>query len=825
MGETKVPPSGLTRRSFLRTAGVCAGAAVVVGNTMLAALASGESSVQSEERIFQHACRNGCNTGCYLNVKVRDGKVVQTWPAEMPEERYTRCCLRGLSHAQVIYSPKRLQYPMKRDPRYRGDDTKWERISWEQAVEEITAKLKQVAEEDGEEANYVIGSGSISLMSGAYGMGRFKNALGMTSLDIACDSGNSVGIKRVYGPGGWFSQCTENGEVQYADTIVIFGSNLTISNWDTWTHIVKACEHGAKLIVIDPEYTIIASKADWWIPINPSTDAALFMGMIRHLLDNDMLDDDWMGKATVAPVLVRKDNGKYLRLSDLGITLAGKAGEAEEAEGATDDPVVYDTATRTFVGMNETTAPALHGTYKANGTQVETALDLLSRRADEYTSDMVEGLTGISEDDAVKLAEAFVNGGTVAAFTSYGTNAYWNGANTGHAFATLIALTGQIGKKGTIGNIISAGDTGYKSNANALFMFPEMKNLGVKSLSVMELPELLREGTITKRGRTFVPPRTLWCANNTYSSFLGANGWDEVAPHLEMIVHVNRTWTDTATKMADYLLPACHWFETEDVHTGPPSMPYAMYCEKAIEPQFESLPDQDIRSMVARAMGYEDWFPSFEEQMEILTTYPDTPTLEEYRKEHIFRHTPDGFHPQSFEAGNIGTGTKRFEFYCENPLDWLGSPIAEDEFETSCLPCYEPAKEVGPDNALAEKFPFVLLQTRYRYLLHSQYYDAEWLREFDGSDPFIDINPADAQEYGLEDMGYMKVSNDRDFAVARVHCSDAIRRGTLIFPQGFQEFFLKSGRFHGLHMLEYNPQLLNANFADIRVKIEKWEEE
>lgn len=116
MAEKASTSRSLSRRSFLKTTAAAAGVAAVAGTAGVAAYAAGgpEEAAQNKEVIG--SCRSNCGGKCPLKVKVRNGKVVKTEPADMPEgdELYRRICVKGLSQPQRLYDPDRLKYPMRR---------------------------------------------------------------------------------------------------------------------------------------------------------------------------------------------------------------------------------------------------------------------------------------------------------------------------------------------------------------------------------------------------------------------------------------------------------------------------------------------------------------------------------------------------------------------------------------------------------------------------------------------------------------------------------------------------------------------------------------
>lgn len=99
--------------------------------------------------------------------------------------------------------------------------------------------------------------------------------------------------------------------------IIIWGENMAESAMRDFNHVIRARAAGAKLIVISPLYDATASKADWWIPIEPATDGALALALTRLLIEGSQYDADSVRRHTVAPFLVRADNGQFLRAGDI----------------------------------------------------------------------------------------------------------------------------------------------------------------------------------------------------------------------------------------------------------------------------------------------------------------------------------------------------------------------------------------------------------------------------------------------------------------------------------------------------------------------------
>ena len=115
--------AGLSRRSFIKGAAATATAAWL-GSEFVACApqpADSEGDGSAVEQIFQGTCPNDCGGGCAMNVHVRDGHIVKTSVIELPDPLMTRVCQRGRSHAQRVYAPERVKYPMRRAGE-RGED-------------------------------------------------------------------------------------------------------------------------------------------------------------------------------------------------------------------------------------------------------------------------------------------------------------------------------------------------------------------------------------------------------------------------------------------------------------------------------------------------------------------------------------------------------------------------------------------------------------------------------------------------------------------------------------------------------------------------------
>lgn len=288
----------VSRRTFLKMAASAAAVTAIVpvldptGALPLPPATFRASPTQATaEKVLHGACAPNCWSGCKLLLHVRDGKLVATERGPLPDSRYDRICIRGLTHVQRVYHPDRLKYPMKRVGA-RGEG-KWERISWDEAINTISSKFTDIKNQYGSNAvAFLPGSGYYGYLNGYYGgILRFANLFGGTYGEGGLDSAMPLGILQVIG-GPDHRQGNEAADLVNARLIVLWGSNITESNLQNWHFVADALDNGGKLISVNPRYTIAASKSDLWVPVRPGSDAALALSMMNVIIEESLYDTE-----------------------------------------------------------------------------------------------------------------------------------------------------------------------------------------------------------------------------------------------------------------------------------------------------------------------------------------------------------------------------------------------------------------------------------------------------------------------------------------------------------------------------------------------------
>lgn len=250
------------------------------------------AEMAKQDADYKSVICSSCDISCTVTAKVVDGQVVKIQSSDNPLFR-DQICMKAIYAPKGFAHPDRLMYPLKRVGE-RGSG-QFERISWEQAIDEICEKLRGVVDQYGPEALAV----STSDWNGSTENGlsrRFMNLLGTPNYisGVALCAGNTAAVNRlVY---GWYPFA----DIERAECILLMGHNPRRHSWvPIYNMIRKAQARGAKLIVWDPRKSESAERADLWLPLKPGTDAAMLFGWLKVILDEGLYDKEFARKWTV----------------------------------------------------------------------------------------------------------------------------------------------------------------------------------------------------------------------------------------------------------------------------------------------------------------------------------------------------------------------------------------------------------------------------------------------------------------------------------------------------------------------------------------------
>jgi anaerobic selenocysteine-containing dehydrogenase len=274
------------------------------------------SFVDQQTGVFPSVCSLDCPDQCGLLVHKKDGKIVKVEGDPRQPVTKGHICNKVRNLPERIYDKARLMYPLKRTGE-KGSG-KFERISWDEALETIASRWKQLIETDGPEGILPYSFyGNMGRLN-AEGMDqRFFHRLGASRLDHSiCSAAGTVGYK--YTMGGMYG--TDPEDTIHSKLIIFWGINAVCTNMHQVALAQKARKHGAKIIAIDVHKNQTARFADWFIPILPGTDSALALGIMHILFAENMVDLSFLQKYTVGHDVLREHVVQYDPLTVSSIT-------------------------------------------------------------------------------------------------------------------------------------------------------------------------------------------------------------------------------------------------------------------------------------------------------------------------------------------------------------------------------------------------------------------------------------------------------------------------------------------------------------------------
>lgn len=750
---------GLTRRSFLKAAGAAAGAAGLAGAVEMTGvggwLGEARAAEPEDEKTVYALHQFMCTGNCSLKCTVRDGRLAKIEPDDHLGDGFRRCCLKGISEIQHVYSPDRLQQPMKRVGERGANE--FVAISWDEALQIVGDELKKTWDKYGKASVYVSKSNEprFELLT------PLLNAA--TGVEPGIDRGIGNGFDPSVGGDGFGNATSDARDWVNTKTLIMSGYNYLESSMMQSKFFFDAKEAGCEIIVVDPHFSTTASKASQWVATKPGTDPALFLGMVSYVLDNKLYDEDYMRAHTSFPFLVNAEDGTLLR----------KGGETAY--------LVWDEAANAAVPYSEATGTAaLEGVFEVDGVRATTVFSRLKETQEPYTTAWASEITTIPQETIEELARKYAsNGPSVIAFGQGGSDKYSNPDIEGHAIALLVALTGNVGiPGGSAGQYV--GSAGYGA-----------------ALAAWPLPEEAVESQLPLRADLFPVEQNdvhviISLGNTLQQYYANYNLTREWIKSLDFILHVGMYYEDSVA-YADVVLPVCSKFEDTVEHGILRSaFNHVMMSQKCIDPLFESKTDFEVQRLILKSVGLDGCLP---EDAEAYIRYQldnaedpllegidfDTLAANKNRMPLAGIDTPRiGYADRKFN-----TPTGRMEVYYEGML-----PVDQ------ALPQWEDNSEINEGNPLAEKYPLQFTQTRSRWSNHSHFRAARWVQQF--YQPYIELNPADLEARGIADGDTVEVFNDRGSFKCPARANAAVRPGSSRFYESAWSKHMDEGNFQNV---------------------------
>jgi anaerobic selenocysteine-containing dehydrogenase len=252
------------------------------------------AEVDARTQVVRTACPHDCPDTCGMLVTVKDGVAVKIQgDPSMPFTEGT-LCTKVAHYLERTYSPDRVLHPMKRvGPKGEGA---FERITWDEALDTIAARLKALAAENPESILPVSYAGTMGMAQYSSMDRRFFHKLGASLLDrTLCSTMGKFGLKATLGG----SVGMDPERFDEAKLIILWGANPVVSNLHLWSRVQEAKRRGAKVIAIDPYRSLSAEKCTQQIALLPGTDGALALALMHVLIGENLVDRDYIAKYTL----------------------------------------------------------------------------------------------------------------------------------------------------------------------------------------------------------------------------------------------------------------------------------------------------------------------------------------------------------------------------------------------------------------------------------------------------------------------------------------------------------------------------------------------
>ena len=601
--------------------------------------------------------RANCISACSWNVFVKDGVVwreeqdaVYEPPREDVPDFNPRGCQKGACYSDLQASGSRVLYPLKRiGPRGAGQ---WKRISWDQALDEIADQLVDAALEGGTET-ILHDHGTTNAGYGPETAGeiRYTEAVQATVIDSWSGVGDMpMGCVQTWG----MYNCEGTSDDWFrSDYIVVWIGNPAYTRIPDVHFMHEARYRGAKLVVIAPDYNATAIHADLWLNLKPESDAALGLAAAQLIVSEERYDAEYIREQTDLPILVRDDNGRFLRHSDLKARgkdnrfyfwdeARKRLAEVPGSEG--------DGGRKLALGKLE---PALTGKYRvklADGTSVSVrpVFERLREQLADYTPEKAAAITGLTPALIRRFARELSDAPTAMIFASWGACKHHHSDLFQRAMILLMALTGNQGKPG--GGMRVAAWWGL-DGLDKLGTGVDMSFMDILRI----IPKVIRgltprdfEGFFTeyseKQANTPLMPflyvhggyREMWSRPDLADPVLPRGmedymrqsidrGWTKIHPpedrdplafiftgsnplrrwpapqhaletlwpKLKTIVAVNFRMS-TSARHADYFLPAAGYYEKHGIKYAQSYLPYLIVTDQAVKPLGESKSEWEI---------------------------------------------------------------------------------------------------------------------------------------------------------------------------------------------------------------------------------------
>ena len=675
-----------------------------------------------------------CTAHCATIATVENGRVTKLEP-DHDHPNGGVMCVKGKAAPELVYNSERLNYPLKRTRPKTDADPGWQRVKWDEALDDIANKLLSIREQYGAKA-MALGKGTksgTSVDDVERWLGRFLYLYGSpnwVSTTHVCNWHKDTGFSFTFGT------TIQTPDVAHSKTFLLWGHNPSSTSLILAHDIVAARQRGMKTVVVDPRRVGIGANADLLLQVRPGSDGALALALIHCLIEESWYDVDFVRRWTNGMFLLNAATGALVTEADL--STAGNKNRFVVWDETKNDRVLYDAETGVY--ERDDVRPALFGTHNLQssaGKQIlcQPVFERLGEIAAEFAPEKSEKITWVPAEQVWKTAIMLAHNRPVSMYMWNGLGQHTNATQTSRAIASLYALLGDFDRQG--GNVtfpkVATNNVDGKEylpkEAAALRVGRDKKPLGPPASPGNCAVYDIFNAIIDEQPYPIKAFIAFGC--NPVISNADPRRAREALSKLDFGVAIDLFMTPTAA-LCDYVLPATSFLEMSNITTAfehrQLGKTHLQYRAAVVEPLHERRSDTWILFELAKRLGMSEQF--FHGDIDAAYAYELEPTgitLEELKNAPggISRPVAPSFekHTKINNEGKprgFATPSKRVELYCHK-FAAAGYPALPEYIEPALSPVSRP--DVAAD------FPLVLTNAKNTTFVHSQHRSLTSLRK------------------------------------------------------------------------------------------------
>ena len=731
-----------------------------------------------------------CTAHCATIATVENGRVTRLDP-DHDHPNGGVMCIKGKAAPELVYNADRLNYPLKRT-RPKGDaDPGWQRVSWDEALDDIARRIVEIRERHGAK--------SIALAKGTKSgtsvddverwLGRLLILLGSpnwVSTTHVCNWHKDTGFSYTFGSN------IPTPDLAHSKVFLLWGHNPSSTSLILAHDIVQARSRGMKTVVVDPRRIGIGAQADILLQPRPGTDGALALALIHCLMEESWYDAGFARQWTNGTFLLNIATNKVVTEADLSPT--GNSNRYIVWDEASAKPAVYDPETGNY--DREGVMPAIFSVRELRGKSgamlsCKPVFERLGEIAAQFAPERSEKIHWVPAQKVWQTALLLAHNRPVSMYMWNGVGQHTNATQTSRAIASLYALIGDFDRQG--GNVnfpkLAVNDVGGKEflpkEANAIRIGRERKPLGPPAKPGNCAAYDIFNAILDER--PYPIKALLNFGSNTVMSNADSRRGREAMKALEFGVAADLFMTPTA-ELCDYVLPATSFLEMSNLTTAfehrARGKTHMQYRAAVIEPLGERRSDTWIIFELAKRLGFAAHF--WHGDVEAAYAYelqPSGVTLEQLKsapggislpaepnyEKHAKKTTKEG------KTRGFATPSKKVELYC-HPFAAHGVAPLPEYVEPALSPVSRPD--------IAADFPLVLTNAKFTTFVHSQQRALPSLRK-SSPEPSADIHPETALRYGVKNKEWMIVESPRGAIKVKARVTPNIVPGIVCCQHGW----------------------------------------